>query len=173
MNVKAIKLFASAGSALTLLSVAPALAIPTPLGAQFFCIQNPDECRPGDVEEVDYSDTLLSVVASVNTSVNNSMQYRPDLDGIDQWSVGGRYGDCEDYALTKRAQLIRKGVPAGALRVAATKTKSGEPHAILLVRTDRGDLVLDNLSEHVMGRAQSGYRIERMATSNLAVWQPG
>ncbi|MNL79260.1 hypothetical protein D3C87_2058250 [compost metagenome] len=53
-------------------------------------------------------------------------------------------GDCEDFALTKRDKLIALGWPARALRVAVAKTSWGEGHAVLVVKTDRGDLVLDN-----------------------------
>ncbi|MNL88581.1 hypothetical protein D3C87_2183760 [compost metagenome] len=36
------------------------------------------------------------------------------------------------------------GWSAKALRIAVTKTPAGKGHAVLVVKTDRGDLVLDN-----------------------------
>ncbi len=90
----------------------------------------------------------------VNRRVN--IQITPEADmgvfhEIDVWGastgVDGRlYGDCEDYVLLKRRELIDGGFPAQALSIAVARTPRGELHAVLIVATDRGDLVLDNLS---------------------------
>lgn len=155
----------------TVLAALPAYAIPAPMGAQIFCINNVEHCRPDAIKQVSATDQLIATLNSVNRQVNSSMRYVADRGALDNWKVGGSTGDCEDYALTKRSKLIRMGVPAGALRMAATYTRRGEPHAVLIVRTDRGDLVLDNLSARVLPRASTGYRIVKMASNDPRVWQ--
>ena len=50
----------------------------------------------------------------------------------------------EDYALTKRQQLLNAGWPSGALRIATARLNNGVGHAVLIVSTTKGDLVLDN-----------------------------
>ena len=159
--------------AVSIFSTLPAHAIAAPMGAQIFCIKFAQYCHPDSRNEVRYSEDLLATMASVNKRVNGSMRYVADRGVIDDWRVGGSTGDCEDYALTKRARLISKGIPAGALRVAATKTRRGVPHAVLIVRTDQGDFVLDNLSGSVKTRGQSGYRINMLASNDPRVWVRG
>ena len=172
LTINALKLFAAA-AVTALVAITPAYAIPAPMGAQIFCVNYAQHCRADGTKEVKYSDDLLVLLTSVNQRVNNNMRYREDRGVLDDWRVGGSAGDCEDYALTKRAQLINKGVPAGALRMAATQTRRGQPHAVLIVRTDRGDFVLDNLSASVKTRGASGYRINKMASNDPRVWTRG
>lgn len=59
------------------------------------------------------------------------------------------YGDCEDYVLEKRRALIEAGVPRAALSIAVARIPSGESHAVLLIATDKGDYVMDNLTPWV------------------------
>lgn len=151
----------------------PTQAAKPPLGMQLFCLNYASNCRADTVDQVAMSDRLMGMMIQVNSRVNGSMRYKAETGMIDDWKIGGRTGDCEDYALTKRAQLISKGVPAGALRIATTKTRRGEPHAILVVRTSKGDFVLDNLSAEVKTRRAAGYRLQQMSTSNPLVWTTG
>ncbi|WP_248306442.1 transglutaminase-like cysteine peptidase [Devosia oryzisoli] len=142
-----------------------------PLQMQFFCASNPQECRTGGKSQVRMSSDLLAVLQQVNSHVNRTMV--PRADGTDRWTVGATAGDCEDYVLNKRRMLIRNGVSAGSLRIAYTKTRAGAPHAVLVVRTSQGDLVLDNLSNTVKTLAQSGYRIRSMSSSDPTRWTAG
>lgn len=96
------------------------------------------------------SDRLMAQVVAVNSFVNRSM--KPVADSgrsplADRWTVGGGAGDCEDFALTKKRRLINLGWPSSALLMALARTRAGQLHAVLIVRTDRGDVILDNLSE--------------------------
>lgn len=93
------------------------------------------------------------IVNAVNRRVNRSIRQVSDdrLYGVeDFWAVpdGGR-GDCEDFVLAKRQALISEGVPAEALSIAIVETRWGETHAVLLLASDRGEYVLDNLSPWV------------------------
>jgi predicted transglutaminase-like cysteine proteinase len=151
------------------LALAPASAADAPVGFQIMCLKMPAECRGGGKSVVDASDALLKTLKAVNAQVNRSI--RPRHDGAaDVWSVGVSAGDCEDYVLTKRRALIRAGLPASALRIASVKTRAGEGHAILVVRTTRADLVLDNLGNALRPLSQTGYRVVAMSTADPRVW---
>lgn len=153
-------------------SVGPVLAssgVRPPIGLQLFCLKDASACRSGGGSSVGLSEQLYTLLDRVNRNVNASIQPRNDR-GVDTWQLNARYGDCEDYVLTKRQKLIEHGVPAGALRIGYTQTAAGIGHAVLIVRTDRGDLVLDNLRGNIVGVRDSGYLIERMSTANVLEW---
>ncbi|NBN63011.1 hypothetical protein GWI72_09915 [Microvirga tunisiensis] len=136
-----------------------------------FCIRNPGECR-GDrssVDVVSYSPQLVAKLNRVNNQVNRSITWVKESG--DSWKVGGRTGDCEDFALTKRSQLIKLGVPAGALRMAVVRTREGEGHAVLVVKTTKGELVLDNIKKTIVSRQQTDYRWIAIASQNPGAWQ--
>ena len=53
-----------------------------------------------------------SLAERINSDVNASVKYKTDLEqyGVPEfWTVAGKYGDCEDYALLKRKMLIDAG----------------------------------------------------------------
>ena len=142
---------------------------PAPVGFQVFCLQNPSYCRGGGGGEVALSDAVRRAIGDVNTAVNRAI--RPKSEARDTWSVGVRQGDCEDYVLAKRAELIRAGLPAGALRIATANTPQGVGHAVLVVRTSQGDFVLDNLTNQVKPWDKTGLRWVAMSGSNPMRWQ--
>lgn len=116
-----------------------------------FCMQSPDECRASDGAEMIALDAAAyRELARVNASVNRSIVAVNDSEDLgDVWQVDVQSGDCEDFALTKRDRLIKAGWSPRALRIAVAHTPSGEGHAVLAVRTDRGDLVLDNRTSSI------------------------
>lgn len=140
-----------------------------PLGLQLYCLQHKGACSSAATTSILASAELVSLLKSVNRRVNAAIQPRSDS-GADSWSANGSAGDCEDYVMAKRQHLIAKGVPAGALHVAYTTTRSGEGHAILVVQTDAGRLVLDNLVSEVKSLDASGYRVQRMSSGGLLQW---
>jgi predicted transglutaminase-like cysteine proteinase len=72
--------------------------------------------------------------------------------------------------ITKRSRLIGMGLPAGALRIAYAKTSSGEGHAVLIVKTNKGDYVLDNRTSSIRPKSQSGLRFISISTANPKKW---
>jgi predicted transglutaminase-like cysteine proteinase len=107
---------------------------------------------------------MWKTVGRVNAQVNRAIVFRSDEQtwGVeDYWALpleqGTRFGDCEDYVLEKRHELLAAGVPAQALSIALVTTSWGESHSVLLVATDRGEYVLDNLSGWVSPWTQAGY----------------
>jgi predicted transglutaminase-like cysteine proteinase len=144
-------------------------AFTAPLGFQIFCLTNSAHCRGGGGNQIHLTEALLTTLKTVNANVNSSIS--PRGDGQDVWAVGTSSGDCEDYALTKRAALIRAGLPAGALRIAAARTRSGQGHAVLIVRTNEGDLVLDNLTGTIKPAHQTGLTWVAMTNSDGRSWK--
>jgi predicted transglutaminase-like cysteine proteinase len=119
-----------------------------------------------------------ALVDRVNQSVNRAVQMESDqaqYGKADYWNVqSGRdeHGDCEDYALTKRHQLIAAGVPPEVLSFGIVRTPWNELHAVLILTTDQGDMILDNLSAWVLHWDQTGYRwVERQTPGQPFDWR--
>lgn len=87
-------------------------------------------------------------LSDVNVLVNRAITPRHDVN--DHWSPDASAGDCEDYALTKRQRLIDLGWAQSQLLIAVADDPYAGPHAVLIARTDQGDLVLDNLTDEVL-----------------------
>lgn len=140
-----------------------------PLGYQLMCLKTPSECRGGGASTAKIGEDTLALLKRVNNSVNQAI--RPRSDGAtDSWNASASSGDCEDYVLAKRRALIKAGLPPSALRIAHVQTSSGEGHAVLVVKTSKGDFVLDNLNGTVRLLAQLGYRIVSMSGANPREW---
>ncbi len=140
-----------------------------PLGYQLMCLKTPAECKGGGAASVTATGDIMKTLTSVNSRVNRSISPRNDA-SADVWSVNVSSGDCEDYALTKRRALIKAGLPASALRIAYVKTRRGEDHAILVVKTSKGDFALDNLHSSVRPLSQTGYRVISASGANPLQW---
>ena len=81
------------------------------------------------------------------------------------------YGDCKDYALLKRRMLMGLGLPREALLLTVVWTKKNQGHAVLIVRTDNGDFVLDNLAPKVVIWNKAGYDfVKRQSQTHPNVW---
>lgn len=137
-----------------------------------FCVANAADCKASDGQEtVVLTKSERVRLRQINATVNRSI--RPQYDNIsaDVWEADVARGDCEDYVLTKRRALLAAGIPAGALRIAVARTLHGEGHAILLVRTDRGDLVLDNRFDAIKRWNATDLRILKVQSGrNPRLW---
>jgi predicted transglutaminase-like cysteine proteinase len=119
-----------------------------------FCLHYPADCKsdPTENERVAMDEETSKLLDRVNREVNAAISptvksYGSDLQ--DGWTISPVMGDCNDYAVTKRHELLQNGLPAKALRLSVVKTSSGIGHLILVVVTTKGDLVLDNLTETI------------------------
>jgi predicted transglutaminase-like cysteine proteinase len=122
---------------------------------------------------------LLARLDGVNLRINRAIRYVADeqqYGAADYWTLpleagGPAAGDCKDYVLEKRRALVAAGLPAGDLSIAIVRTWRGETHAVLLVSTDKGELVLDSLSSWIRPWRDVGYTwIERQAPGQQLVW---
>jgi len=125
-------------------------AIP-PAGFLGFCAKHLAEClsRSQEPATVELTDERRQAIEAVQATVNASITPRIDSAHVWDYSTDGT-GDCNKYALTKRRELVAQGFPRGALLLATATTERGEGHLVLVVRTDRGDLVLDNRVQRVV-----------------------
>lgn len=140
-----------------------------PMAFVEFCSRNGAHCTVSGEKEVKLTSASLATLKRVNRETNRAI--RPRHDRRDVWSVNVQSGDCEDYALTKRAKLIKKGFPASALRMAVAKTPYGEGHAVLVVSTNRGDFVLDNRNNAIRPFNRVDLRwVKIQGTQNPLLW---
>jgi len=105
---------------------------------------------------------LWQQIRAVNLSVNNNVKALDDFDhfGKDEfwdYPIDG-YGDCEDYVLEKRRILLEAGVPISDLLITVAMKPDGDGHAVLTVRTEEGDFILDSLNPHVLRWDRTKYR---------------
>ena len=147
-----------------------------PIGHYEFCLSRPSECdvRSRTKTRVNLTPQLWNQLVSINAAVNQSI--RPATDEAifgrpEVWTYPSDQGDCEDFVLLKRRQLIAKGWPVGTLLITVVRQRNGEGHAVLTVLTDRGDFVLDNLDWRVVLWSQTDYRyVKRQSEFNSGRW---
>lgn len=113
-------------------------------------------------------------IVDVNNLVNWKISPATDRDmfGVaDVWSMPSRYGDCEDYAIAKKWELLRQGFKPEQLLYAVVKGTVSPYHAVLVVRTQWGDYVLDNMREEVLPWKETGYTwVIRQSTKDPSKW---
>jgi len=148
-----------------------------PFGWVDFCARYQTEC-PDDMlapQPIEYSAQAMRRIRAINDYVNRTIEPVSDMDHwgvIDQWDypADGK-GDCEDYALLKRRMLMKEGFPRQALLMTVVKEKNGDGHAVLTVKTTRGDFVLDNLSDEVRLWNETPYRfVKRQSEESPNIW---
>ena len=116
-----------------------------PIAFAKFCDNAADQCvRIGDRDTIELTKQKRTELQRINSEINSAIVYVGELEGQDEWKLNPASGDCDDYAVTKRQRLLRAGWPSGALRIATARIPSGIGHAVLVVSTTQGDLVLDN-----------------------------
>jgi predicted transglutaminase-like cysteine proteinase len=116
-----------------------------PFGFTAFCVQKPARNAPTEPQTVAKTPERWNELATINAAVNRTIVPKADRSITRPWRDDATEGDCNDYALTKRSRLIDRGWPAGALLIATATIPNGEGHAVLVVVTDGGAFVLDNL----------------------------
>ena len=141
-----------------------------PAGHVYYCANEPQACDRYGRGSVLLTKSAWRQLVDINANVNISI--KPTQDGrIDLWSVYVSEGDCEDYALTKQRELLRSGWPSDALLITTAFLPDGTYHAVLVVRTDRGEFVLDNLNPTILPWQMVKYRWnKRQAVGNPQIW---
>jgi predicted transglutaminase-like cysteine proteinase len=129
-----------------------------------FCLQYPADCQTG-VRPSDRSGFVLNAarwgeLAQVNREVNRSIRPQRNGGGImaERWLVWPTAGDCNDYAVTKRHALLKRGWPSNVLLLAEALTPSGEHHLVLVVHARNGEFVLDNMTDSILTYARVRYQ---------------
>ena len=155
----------------------PAAAAKAPLGWTDFCTHHPDDCDVTDrAPQVIVSDKAdWTLIRKINTGVNKSVREASDMEvyGVpERWEYPeSGAGDCEDFALMKRKLLIEAGLPRQALLIDVVTDENGAGHAVLTVRTDRGDYVLDNRTMKITAWQATGYGfVKQQSAENPNRW---
>ncbi len=148
-----------------------------PIGWTEFCLAYKPECdtKPSAPRDIVLSPKVWSDLVKVNDWVNQSVEPLTDLE---HWGVVERWnypddgkGDCEDYVLLKRRMLMQAGWPREALLITVVRDKKGDGHAVLTVKTNRGEFVLDNQVGEILAWNKTGYRfVKRQSQSDPNSW---
>ena len=167
----------SANAVEPLLYVSTGDATRAPIGWVEFCKERPVECRvrPTLPRDVTLTPKAWKELVRINKHVNDTIRPITDLEHygvVEKWTYpDDGYGDCEDYALLKRRMLMEAGWPREALLLTVVREPSGDGHAVLTVKTDRGEFILDNQNPQIVLWSDSGYRfVKRQAQSDPNVW---
>ncbi len=141
-----------------------------------YCAKNPAECRIDrrEPETVAATPELIDLIEAVNAYVNRTVVPIADLAHrgvVDVWELpSDGKGDCEDFQLLKRKFLIGAGLPRRALPMTVVLDEIGDGHAVLTVRTDRGDLILDNKTYAVKRWDETGYSFVKREAETATGW---
>ncbi len=148
-----------------------------PIGWIEFCIEYDPECKtkPSAPRDVVLSAAAWKDLVRVNHWVNTNIKPMTDMEHwgvVERWNYpDDGYGDCEDYALLKRKMLLKAGWPREALLMTVVRDKQGDGHAILTVKTDKGEFILDNQTDDILLWSDTGYRfVKRQSQSDPNVW---
>ena len=112
------------------------------------------------------TDQELKVVKDINKKVNrqvHSISDQAQYKNPEVWALPtNRGGDCEDFALLKKRELIGLGIDPSHLLLATVHDRRQGAHAVLIVRSGQGDLVLDNLTNRIRTWQDTQYTFLRM-----------
>ena len=147
-----------------------------PVGAAEFCKANRGECgvNRAAVAAEPLTDKRWNQLVEINNLINAAIVPVTDEDYYqvaEYWTYPDGYGDCEDFVLAKRKALIDAGWNPSTLLIAVVRESAGTGHAVLLVRTDRGDLVLDNQNGRVLVWNETPYQyLKRQSQADSGKW---
>ena len=137
-----------------------------PAGAQALCRAYSWACAASGQGAAPLTAGQVDLARAVSLRVNREVREISDRAqyGTDErWALPTRRGgDCEDFALEKKRRLVAAGLPPERLLLASVLDRRRDPHAVLVLRTGAGDLVLDNLDDRVVGWRATGYTFLRM-----------
>lgn len=120
-----------------------------PLGFVNFCARNPGDCRAARFGQhrAHMTAERWRLVYQLNSYVNGKVAPVSDAElygETEYWAYPTDAGDCEDYVLLKKRYLEKLGLPRAALLITVVLDEENAGHAVLTLRTDDGDFVLDN-----------------------------
>jgi predicted transglutaminase-like cysteine proteinase len=152
-------------------------AVKTPVGWVQFCATYNSECatKPAEPRDIVLDDKAWNFLVRVNQWANDNIKPMTDMDhyGMIQW---WRYPDdgagaCHSYALLKRRLLMQAGWPRTALLMTIVHEANGDGHAVLTVRTDKGEFILDNLNQKILLWSQTPYHYyKRQSQADPNAW---
>lgn len=120
----------------------------------------------------------LTQMADEVNDLMNKIRYIGDKKNwgkSDYWATPVEFlnygGDCEDFAIAKYVSLRALGVPDQAMRIAIVKDlQKGIAHAILIVYTENGPMVLDNQIKQMTEASDIGHYKPIFSINRSAWW---
>ena len=147
-----------------------------PIGHYEFCQTYSGECAGSQADSgpMVLTEELWKAILDVNYTVNSSITPLTDMEiyGVEErWTYPRSVGDCEDFVLLKRRKLMSAGFSAADLLITVVRKPDGEGHAVLTVRTQSGDFILDNLNDEVKLWNETRYTyLKRQASYDTGRW---
>ncbi len=147
-----------------------------PIGHYDFCKRYREQCEPhsSDAHAPSLSRNQWKLVREINSAVNLSIMPETDMRQYgkeEYWAYPKTAGDCEDYVLLKQYTLEQHGFRPSDLLITVVRKPDGEGHAVLTLRTSKGDYVLDNLADRVKPWTETPYAyLKRQALDNSGQW---
>jgi predicted transglutaminase-like cysteine proteinase len=149
-----------------------------PYGWMDFCSRQPQECNQPVLAAADVDPTpqAWKMLTQINQQVNAAIK---PVSNVEHWGTIADHwdypydgkGDCKIYALQKRKLLIEMGFPRQALLMTIVRDHNNQGHAILTVKTNDGDFVLDNLTDEIRPWDATGYLfVKRQSQEDPNVW---
>lgn len=156
-------------------------ATKAPNGWLQLCAANAEECKPtaDQAREMTLTPDLLQQLYEINKYVNDRVVWTSDAElygTTERWAYPLDRGDCEDIVLLKRRLLAKAGWPLGALLITIVEERGQgnqgrTRHAVLTVRSDRGEMILDNLTPEILFWYETSYRyLSRQSAVDPNVW---
>jgi predicted transglutaminase-like cysteine proteinase len=147
----------------------------SPPAFKSFCKREPKLCHTkGGMNVVELSAAREAELKAVNSSVNRQIKELSDIQTsgeVDFWSLPSTHGDCEDFAILKKSELLKRGWPASVLLLTVARF-GGEGHTVLTVRTSKGDKVLDNRTSTIRDWSNTPYQyFARQSQSAGGKWE--
>jgi predicted transglutaminase-like cysteine proteinase len=123
---------------------------------------------------IELTPLIWNTIVAVNRRVNTRIKPITDKDHwglLDRWEFpDDGMGDCEDFQLLKRRLLVERGLPRRAMRMTVVIDELGEGHAVLTIRTDRGNYILDNKTSAILPEDQTGYVFVKRESQDIVGW---
>jgi predicted transglutaminase-like cysteine proteinase len=121
-----------------------------PIAHTIFCMNYPPECSRSEGSLLFFTadpKVLYGELDAVNREVNAAI--KPVSEKSDRsrgWTLFPPMGNCNDYVVSKRHELLQRGWPSSALQLAEIALpKTGVHHLVLVVNARGNIFVLDNL----------------------------
>lgn len=147
-----------------------------PVGHHWYCQKYTSDCRikSKNTQAPELTRGRWDELVKVNAYSNNTVTPVTDLEAYNTeelWAYPESFGDCEDYVLMKRHMLMQRGWPASSLLITVVRQPNGDGHAVLTVRTNRGDYILDNLEGKIRKWNETPYTyLKRQAENHSGRW---
>lgn len=121
-----------------------------------------DQHYLGALDPFDAAPDNLDRVQDINLRINRAILPYEDSDTYhreDEWIPASLFGDCEDIVMAKKLALHNElNIPMHQLSMAVVLTEDNVGHAVLLLHSNQGTFVLDNLSQQLTRWENTSHR---------------